>query len=63
MAVYLQGLSLLVGLVAVAIPVIIGIAGIFVSRNISNRIDSMAADLDEALDRIKELEDSRPQTP
>ena len=52
-AVYLQGLSLLIGIVAVAFPVAIALVGFFVSRRFSGRIDSLAA----ALDRIKDLED------
>lgn len=55
-AVYLQGLSLLIGLVAVVIPVAIALVGIYVSLRFSNRIDSLATDLDEALDRINLLE-------
>lgn len=59
-AVYLQGLSLLIGLVAVVIPVAIALAGVYVSRRFSNRIDSLAADLDEVLDRISDLENGGP---
>ncbi|MCY3830209.1 MAG: hypothetical protein F4Y62_12580 [Rhodospirillaceae bacterium] len=55
-AVYLQALSLLIGIVAVAFPVAIALVGFYISRRFSNRMDSLAADLDEALDRIKELE-------
>ncbi|MDE2913372.1 MAG: hypothetical protein OXL68_10670 [Paracoccaceae bacterium] len=55
-AIYLQVLSLLIGLVAVAIPVAIALVGVFVSRRFSSRLDSIAADLDEALGRIDDLE-------
>ena len=55
-AVYLQALSLLIGIVAVAFPIGIALVGIYVSRRFSSRMDSIATDLDEALDRIKELE-------
>ncbi len=55
-ALYLRGLSLLIGIVAVVIPVAISLAGFYVSRRFSSRMDSLAADLDEALDRIVELE-------
>ena len=57
-AIYLQGLSLPIGLVAVVIPVEIALVGVCVSRRFSNRIDSLATDLDEALDRINLLESS-----
>ena len=57
-AVYLQALSLLIGLVAVVIPVAIALAGVYISRRFSNRIDSLATDLDEALDRIGDLENA-----
>ncbi len=59
-AIYLQSLSLLMGLIGFALPLAITILGVYFSRRFSNRIDSMAADLDEALDRIKALEASRP---
>ena len=59
-ALYLQGLSLLIGLVAVAIPIEIAVAGFWASRRISNRIEGIAADLDEAIDRISDLERDRP---
>ena len=39
-AIYLQGLSLLIGIVAVVIPVAITLVGFYVSRRFSNRIDS-----------------------
>ncbi len=55
-ALYLQGLSLLIGIVAVLIPVAITVAGFYASRRFSNRMDSLAADLDEVLDRINDLE-------
>ena len=54
--IYLQGLSLLIGLVSVLIPIAITIAGFVASRQFSNRLDSIAIDIDEALDRISELE-------
>jgi len=61
-AVYLQVTSILIGVVAFAIPVGITIAGIYFSRQFSNRIESVAADLDEALDRISDLEKGRGDT-
>ena len=62
-AIYLQALSLLIGIVAVAFPVAIALVGFYISRRFSNRIDSLAADLDEAFDRIKELEGPGPSAP
>ncbi len=59
-ALYLQGLSLLIGIVAVVIPVVITMVGIYVSRRFSSRMESLATDLDEALDRIDKLEHSNP---
>lgn len=59
-AIYLQGLSLLIGIVAVLIPIVMAGVGYYVSRRFSNRMDSIATDVNEALDRIEDLEDSRP---
>lgn len=61
-AVYLQALSLLIGIVAFAFPVAITLLGIYFSRRFSDRIDSIATDLDEALSRIAALESSRPNS-
>ena len=55
-AIYLQSLSLLIGLVAVAIPVAIALVGFYVSRRFAARMDGLEADLNEALDRIGTLE-------
>ena len=55
-AVYLQGLSLLIGIVAVAFPIAIAVAGFYFSRRFSDRLDSLTIDLNEALDRIEVLE-------
>lgn len=62
-AVYLQALSLLIGIVAVAFPVAIALVGFYVSRRFSDRIDGLAADLDEALDRIAVLENPGASVP
>ena len=56
---YLQVISVMLGCIAIVIPIVVTIAGIYFSRQFSNRIESVAADLDEALDRIKDLEKAR----
>ena len=58
-AVYLQVVSILIGIVAFVVPIGIAIAGFYFTRQFSNRIDSVAKDLDEALDRISDLEENR----
>ena len=58
-AVYLQVVSILIGIVAFAVPIGIAIAGFYFTRQFSSRIDSVAKDLDEALDRISDLEQKR----
>lgn len=58
-AMYLQVISVMLGCIAIVIPIVVTIAGIYFSRQFSNRIESVAADLDEALDRIKDLEKAR----
>ncbi len=55
-AVYLQGLSLLIGLIAVIIPVVIALVGVYVSRRLSDRMDNLGIVLDDALSRIKDME-------
>lgn len=55
-AVYLQVISILIGIVAFVFPAAITIAGFYFRRQFSSRIDSVATDLDESLDRISELE-------
>lgn len=55
-AVYLQVISILLVILLFFIPLIITIAGIYFTRQFSNRIDSVATDLDEVLDRISDLE-------
>ena len=61
-AMYLQVISVMLGCIAIVIPIVVTIAGIYFSRQFSNRIESVAADLDEALDRIKDLEKARGAT-
>ena len=50
----------MLGCIAIVIPIVVTIAGIYFSRQFSGRIESVAADLDEALDSIKDLKKEQP---
>ena len=56
-AMYLQVISALLGIVTFLIPLVMSIIVWVFFQRFSNRIDSVATDVDELLNRINDLEE------
>ena len=53
-SIYLQIISIFVAIIAVALPALIAIVGYVYIRNIAERIENIAADVNELWDRVSE---------